>query len=99
MRTRIRLDAQPTVVGGRVFVGSAARKVYSIDARRGCIYWRIDTDSPVRTAITVGEFTGVHENATPNAPPTHWAAYFGDQHGNVYAVDAANGRPLWKTTL
>ena len=91
--------AQPTVMGGRVFVGSAARRVYSIDARSGCIYWRIDTDSPVRTAITVGEFTGVNQNATSDVPPTHWAAYFGDQHGNVYAVDAANGRLLWKRSL
>jgi polyvinyl alcohol dehydrogenase (cytochrome) len=91
--------AQPTVVGGRVFVGSAARRVYSIDARSGCIYWRIDTDFPVRTAITVGEFTGVNQNAAPSVPTTHWAAYFGDQHGNVYAVDAATGRLLWKMSV
>jgi polyvinyl alcohol dehydrogenase (cytochrome) len=91
--------AQPTVVGGRLFVGSAARKVYSIDARTGCTYWRIDTDFPVRTAITVGELTGPSPGARPGLGPVHWAAYFGDQHGNVYAVDAANGRLLWKTRL
>ena len=82
--------AQPTVMGGHVFVGSAARKVYSLDAGTGCIYWRIDTDSPVRTAITIGS------SASANSG---WAAYFGDQHGNVYAVDAANGKLIWNTSL
>ena len=46
--------AQPAVVGGRLFVGSVARKVYSLDAKSGCIYWIIDTDFAVRTAISVG---------------------------------------------
>ena len=79
--------AQPAVVGGRLFVGSAGRRVYSLDAKSGCIYWKIQTDSPVRTAITVG------------ALGNRWAAYFGDQHGNVYAVDASTGNILWKTSL
>ena len=82
--------AQPSVVGGRIFVGSAANHVYSLDARIGCIYWKVDTDSAVRTAIAVGEIAGASKS---------WAAYFGDQHGNVYAVDAANGKLLWKTSL
>src|ERR1039458_6541624 len=79
--------AQPTVVGGRIFVGSAARKVYSLNAKTGCIYWVLDTDFAVRTAISIGA----------NGP--HWSAYFGDQHGNAYAVDAITGKLLWKTSL
>src|ERR1700758_3203414 len=31
--------AQPTVMGGRVFVGSEGGKVYSLDANTGCTYW------------------------------------------------------------
>jgi polyvinyl alcohol dehydrogenase (cytochrome) len=79
--------AQPAIVGGRIFVGSVARKVYSLDAKSGCIYWIIDTDFAVRTAISVG------------ADGDGWAGYFGDQHGNVYAVDALTGKVLWKTSL
>jgi polyvinyl alcohol dehydrogenase (cytochrome) len=79
--------AQPAVVGGRIFVGSAARKVYSLDAKTGCIYWVLDTDFAVRTAISLGA----------NGPG--WSAYFGDQHGNAYAVDALTGKLLWKTSL
>lgn len=85
--------AQPAIVGGRLFVGSAASKVYALDARTGCIYWKIDTDSAVRTAMTIGEIAKADANASG------WAAYFGDQHGNVYAVDAATGKLLWKTSL
>ncbi|MGH9809933.1 MAG: PQQ-binding-like beta-propeller repeat protein, partial [Terriglobia bacterium] len=79
--------AQPTVVGGRIFVGSVGRRVYSINARSGCIYWIIRTDFAVRTAISIGSHG------------TGWSAYFGDQHGNAYAVDATTGKLLWKTRL
>ncbi|MBK8315189.1 MAG: PQQ-binding-like beta-propeller repeat protein [Acidobacteria bacterium] len=45
---------QPTVAAGRVFVGSANRAVYSLDARTGCIAWKFDTMAPVRAAVTIG---------------------------------------------
>jgi polyvinyl alcohol dehydrogenase (cytochrome) len=79
--------AQPTVVGGRVFVGSAARKLYALDSRTGCEYWAVDTDAPVRTAVTVAQSAG------------GWSAYFGDQRAQVYAVDAVTGAIRWKTRL
>ncbi len=79
--------AQPTIVGGRLFVGSAGRWVYSLNSKSGCIYWKIRTDFPVRTAIVVA------------ALGKGWAAYFGDQHGHVYAVDALTGNALWQTSL
>jgi len=80
-----RAFAQPTVAGGRVFVGSAERKVYSLGADTGCIDWVFDADFPVRTAISIGPSGG------------NWVAYFGDQHANAYAVNAATGKLLWKT--
>jgi len=80
-----RAQAQATVTGGRVFVGSFERRVYSLSAETGCIFWAFDTDAPVRTAVSLGQ------NGTA------WAAYFGDQHANAYAVDAVTGKLLWKT--
>jgi polyvinyl alcohol dehydrogenase (cytochrome) len=77
--------AQPTVVGGRVFIGSQGGKVYSLDAKSGCAYWEFDAGRTVRSAIVVGQ------NASG------WTAYFGDQRANVYAVDALTGKLLWKT--
>ncbi len=37
-------NAQPTIVGGRVFVGSQGGKVYSLSADTGCIHWFVPGD-------------------------------------------------------
>jgi len=76
--------AQPVVVGGRVFVGSAAGLVYSLDAATGCTYWSFQADAGVRTAITIGPGN---------------VAYFGDLRAQAYALDAKNGKLLWKKAL
>jgi polyvinyl alcohol dehydrogenase (cytochrome) len=81
-----RAFAQPTVVAGRVFVGSAAPLVYSLSAETGCQHWTFKTDAPVRTAITIG----------PRNSGRGWTAYFADQRSTVYAVDALTGELLWK---
>src|SRR5271163_4132306 len=33
---------QPTLVDGRLFVASAAGRIYSLDAKSACIYWTFD---------------------------------------------------------
>jgi polyvinyl alcohol dehydrogenase (cytochrome) len=80
-----------TVVGERVFVGSIAGNVYSLDARTGCVHWAFDAGGIVRTAVNVGRI-GSDE-------PARYGAFFGDARGNAYAVDAVNGRLLWKVTV
>ena len=80
-----------TVVGGRLFVGSIAGNVYSLDARTGCVHWAFDAGAIVRTAISVGRIG--------SGEPAQYAAFFGDARGNAYAVDAATGRPLWKVSV
>ncbi len=77
---------QPTVVGGRVFVGADTGFVYALDAASGCVYWSFKAHAGVRTAISVGP------GATPSSSSL---AYFGDVKGNVYAVDAATGAQFW----
>jgi len=81
--------SQPTIVAGRVFVGSAGRKVYSLNATTGCVYWTYTTDSGVRSAITIG----------PVNNGESFAVYFGDLAGNVYALDAVTGKLLWKNSV
>ena len=76
--------SQPVVAGGRVFIGSAGGKVYSIDAASGCTYWSFDAGSGVRSAITIGPGD---------------IAYFGDTHASVYALDANTGKLIWKTLV
>ncbi|MDE3194788.1 MAG: PQQ-binding-like beta-propeller repeat protein, partial [Acidobacteriota bacterium] len=76
-----------TVVDGRVFVSSNAGYVYSLDAETGCIHWSFHSAAVVRSGITVG---------AAKAGGTRIAAFFGDIHGNAYALDASNGELLWK---
>ena len=82
---------QPTIVAGRVFVGSDIGYVYSLDAATGCIYWSYQAKGSVRSAVTVMRVKG--------RGATKYAAYFGDAHANVYAVDAQNGQQLWVTRV
>jgi polyvinyl alcohol dehydrogenase (cytochrome) len=79
--------AQSTIGGGRVFVGSWGGKVYSLNAATGCIHWFFDAGQGVRSAISVGR-AGNRD-----------IAVFGDAQANLYALDAATGRLLWKTDV
>ena len=72
--------AQPTIVGGRVFVGSQDGTVYSLDAKTGCIVWTFKARAGVRTGIVIG----------PRTVGDRWP-YFGEARSNVYAVNAATG--------
>ena len=80
-------NAQPTVVGGRVFVGSQGGTVYSLSAESGCVHWFFKAAAAVRGAVTVGQVT--------SGAGQIYAAFFGDLGGNVYALNAATGAPLW----
>jgi len=84
-------NTQPTIAGGRVFVGNDNGYVYSLDAKSGCIYWSFETGSVVRGSAMVGPVTGLGS--------TRYAVYFGDGHANAYALDAQSGKLLWKTRV
>jgi polyvinyl alcohol dehydrogenase (cytochrome) len=78
----------PAIASGRVFVGADTGWVYSLDAKSGCVYWGYETDVTVRPALSIGPVTGQGN--------TKYAVFFGDAKANVYAVDAQNGKLLWK---
>jgi polyvinyl alcohol dehydrogenase (cytochrome) len=75
---------QPSVVGGRVFVGVDTGAVYSLDAATGCVFWTFQAESGVRSAVTFHRIE------------TRSIAFFGDGKANAYAVDAATGQQIWK---
>src|SRR5436190_9562822 len=87
----ITINAQPTVVGGRVFVGSLSGTVYSLSAATGCVHWYFQAASAVRAAVSVAQ---VQTSSGPR-----FAAFISDQAANVYAVDAATGKQIWKTRV
>ena len=77
--------SQPTVAGGRLFVGSQNGTVYALDAKSGCIIWTFSAKSGVRTAPVFG----------PRTDGSGYTVYFGDTGANVYAVDADTGALRW----
>ena len=80
-------SAQPTVTGGRIYIGSDGGVVYALDAGSGCTYWAYEAQAAVRTAASIGPVSG--------PGPARYAVYFGDLRANVYAVDAETGEELW----
>ncbi len=75
---------QPTVVGGRVYVGSNDGTIYALDAEDGCIYWMYQAKAMVRDAVVIGP-----------GP----RAYIGDLDSNFYALDANTGKLIWEKKL
>jgi polyvinyl alcohol dehydrogenase (cytochrome) len=83
--------SQPTLAGGRVYVGSDNGAVYSLDAVTGCVYWSFQAEGAMRDAINIAPMKGQGAGK--------YALYFGDQRANLYKVDAATGALLWKVTV
>ena len=79
---------QPSVVGGRVFVGSDIGWIYSLDAQTGCVYWSYKMKAGMRNAITLGPI---------KAGTAKYAVYFGDLKANAYALNAQTGELVWTT--
>src|SRR5215831_6528814 len=74
---------QPSIVGGRLFVGSQNGTVYALDPKSGCVIWTFTAHGGVRASISIGG----------------GRAYFSDQKGYAYALDAASGRQIWSVKV
>jgi polyvinyl alcohol dehydrogenase (cytochrome) len=55
-------NAQPTIIGGLVFVGGSDRN-YALDAKSGCTRWAFATEAAVRTAISFATIVGTDQSA------------------------------------
>jgi polyvinyl alcohol dehydrogenase (cytochrome) len=79
--------AQPTIVGGRLYVGSQNGTVYAMDAKTGCVIWTFTANGGVRASVSI--------SSGSSDSPEQARAYFSDQKGFAYALDAATGRQIW----
>src|SRR5262249_2751937 len=84
-------SSQPTVALDRIFVGSDNSSIYSMDGKTGCAYWAFRADSSGRFAPIVAPISG--------RAGSKYAVYFVTSRGSAYAVDAQDGKLLWKTTI
>jgi polyvinyl alcohol dehydrogenase (cytochrome) len=50
-----------------------------MDAKSGCVIWTFTANGGVRASVTIGD----------------GRAYFSDQKGWAYAIDASSGKPIW----
>ena len=83
--------SQPAVAFGRVFVGSDDGVVYSMDARSGCVYWAYRSDAFGRFAPIVAPIKGY--------AGTRYAIFFVTRSSTAYAIDAHDGKLLWKALV
>ena len=104
---------QPTIVDGRIFVTNSAGRVYSIDARTGCLYWNYDAPVGSRSPVTIAELGEPKRAAVPkkirqrvkrtlahlDIIKAPAAVTYGDESGAVVALDAQKGTLLWRTAV
>ena len=87
------VGGQPSVVGGRVYFGTGAGRIYALDAQSGCMHWRAQIEGAFRSAVTVGALAG------PEDRGGRLAVFAGDRSGGMHAFDAASGEEIWSVRL
>jgi len=80
------VESQPTVVDGRIYIGSKTGKMYVLDADTGCTYWTFQADNSIKNAALLKEV----------GPEKRLVAFFGDIGGWIYAIDAVTSELIWK---
>ena len=80
--------SQPALLDDRLITGSQWGEVYALDQATGCIHWSFSAGSAVRGAISV-----------TNVGAKRRIVHFADYLTNVYALDASDGRLIWKTKV
>jgi outer membrane protein assembly factor BamB len=71
--------SSPSVVDGKVYVGSQDKKVYCLDDRSGSLVWNFTTGSRIKSSPAVVD----------------GKVYVGPDDGYVYCLDAKNGSLIW----
>ena len=72
--------SSPSVVNGKVYVGSNDKNLYCLDARSGRLVWNFTTGFRIKSSPAVVD----------------GKVYIGPDDGYVYCLDAKNGSFIWK---
>jgi outer membrane protein assembly factor BamB len=86
------ISATAALSGGKVYVGTRDGSFYALDAATGKRIWRFETGPAM--ALRWGHESGDYWTSSPTVSGS--AVVFGGSDGNVYAVNAATGKQLWR---
>jgi polyvinyl alcohol dehydrogenase (cytochrome) len=78
---------QPTVVGDWLFLTTRGGGFYALDAKTGCVHWKVEDATSRNTPMIVRS----------SASPSGWATYIGVANRVVRAFDARTGKVLWNS--
>lgn len=83
------MRSQPVVVGDTIYVATAdAGRLFALSASSGCLKWFYESAVPLRSSLSYGEL----KRGQP-------VIVSGDAVGGVIALDALNGKLLWRADL
>lgn len=74
------LESSATIANGTVYIGSADKKLYAVEAETGQEKWHFDTKGIIRSTPAVAD----------------GQVFFGSYDNHVYSVDAKTGALRWK---
>jgi outer membrane protein assembly factor BamB len=73
------LDSSPVISNGVVYIGSADKNLYAVNATTGALLWKNLTGGSIASSPAV----------------SNGIVYFGSTDTNVYALDASTGAQVW----
>lgn len=92
----------PTVAAGRIFAGSDDGSAYCIDANDGRLVWKtqpMDGETRILGAGRMMSLWPVRTGVLVDRGVAYCGAgLFPSRGAALFALDAASGRPIWKTT-
>ena len=92
-----KLDASPTVVGGKVFIGSEAGVFYALNASTGRVVWKHSLDTQAHLTCPA---SGISATAAVVKDPVSGAlTVYAAGARDLYALNASNGALVWKTMI
>ena len=92
------IKARPAAIGAHVYVSSDAGYLYKLDARTGTEAWRARIDAGAAPRIPVTEKDTRWDRYGSGIVADAKRLYVASRDKNLYALDIASGKPLWKFT-
>jgi outer membrane protein assembly factor BamB len=91
------LDASPTVVGGRLYIGAESGQFYALDETKGAVRWHRQLDTEANVTCPARGITATA--AVLPDPVTGASTVYVSGARYLYALNAATGAQVWKTQI